>query len=247
MAIRGSGEEGYTTIADSQGKNYLIKDDGESALRVSLHPTAALGYVQARRIAVDIARIGTGGFALSKAAHLSRCMTQSEGNYVEIGTQFGFSAISVAAFVPGHIYCIDPMEKLAEDTEQTNYGNLRDGHRAHVGERLIFERNVKHFGLEDKITLVEEFSDPWPLSPQLTFGVAYIDGDHRYEAVKKDFFNLIPFVTHYIVIDDYLHEDGVTQAVPELAAEQDEFRLVLAMTKMAVFARPGVDPMVGIL
>lgn len=214
------------------------------SIKVKLHPVAARGYEFAMRMIGDAATIGTGGYALPKGAILARCVSLSGGNYLEIGSQYGLSAVIAAHFTDGHIYCIDPMEKVMED-ESTAYGYLDRGAQAHTGERVIFDRNMRFFGIEDRVTLMEDFSDPFPLSPQVEIGTAYIDGDHSYAMVKKDFFNIYEQVTDYIILDDFQKETGVDQALPEILSEQSDFKLALAVQKVAVLARVGVDQQVG--
>lgn len=220
----------------------------EFEMKLGLHPIAARGIEYAIRMEGNVATIGMGGWALAKGGVLARCLVNSGGNYLEIGSQYGLSAIVASHFCEGHAYCIDPMDKVVED-ESTKYGPAYapiEGRTGHMGERVLFERNIRFFGLEDKVTLVQEFSDPYPISPQVFFGTAYIDGDHSYAMVKRDFFNIMNQVTHYIILDDFCKEPGVDQALPEILAEQDQFKLILAVQKIAVLARPDVKKEVGL-
>ena len=109
------------------------------------------------------------------------------GDYVEIGTAFGASAILAALTkrvfqIPGEIYCIDNFAKEKLSPE-------------------IVVRNARHFGVDNMIHICVANSHPWPLGDKkFVFGL--IDGDHAGSMPARDFINMNKRVTNYIMFDD---------------------------------------------
>jgi hypothetical protein len=221
---------------------------GSQFYGAELRPSAALAISIAHRIYVDMARVGVGGApAYIKYGLLIDCLQHASVDggivdYLEIGSQFGQSALVMALAGEGHVYCIDPMEdvKLVENrtsTDDGGYGLFSDGYHSHYGERMLFDRNLKTFEVEDKVTLFQAFSNPWPLPDDVRVAVTYIDGDHSEASAIWDFEHAAPITSHYIMMDDYLSESGVTKAVTKLVASQEDFLLVYADYRVAIFAR----------
>ena len=125
---------------------------------------------------------------------LARIGAQFVGDHVEIGSLHGKSAMVVARARPGaHIYCIDPLEKQMWSQEYQGY---------ETGNSEVFMENIRHNELEDRITLIQEYSYPWPLPGAQLFSTALIDGCHTHPIPMYDFVNLAPIVQNAIVIDN---------------------------------------------
>ena len=132
---------------------------------------------------------------------LADCIIEGgNGNYIEIGTLYGASAI-FAALVKrtqsGKVYTIDPMTGY--------YGGLDC-----IGGALVkpseehFRQNVKNFDV--KVELVKAKSDPWPL-PRIKARVILIDGDHQLDAVMNDWHNAKRHSERFVIFHDYGNPD----------------------------------------
>lgn len=158
------------------------------------------------------------------AAALSRFIIKAgAGDYVEIGTWHGASAILAALTkrvyqIPGEIYCID------------SFGVT---HNSSAKEVM---RNAKIFGVDNMIHITVANSHPWPLGDK-TFSFGLIDGCHRGITPFRDFVNMSKRVTNYIMLDDV----GLTH--PHLAIlcsqiqSKGEWRAVRITDKVMVFQR----------
>ncbi len=116
-----------------------------------------------------------------------------DGDYIEIGSLHGGSAITAALvkkefYLEGSIFCVEPKPR-----------NLLD--------------NAKLFGVEDRIQLIKSYSYQVNLS-NLKFTCGFIDGDHRSPHPWDDWIYLKGVVSRYIMFDDYdKSEVGVQEAV----------------------------------
>ena len=121
-----------------------------------------------------------------------------DGNYIEIGTLYGGSAV-LAALVKqthnqtGRVYAIDPMIGY--------YGGLDcvDGAEVYPSE-AHFRKNLEIFGVD--VDLIIAKSDPWPLS-HVKAAVILIDGDHSSQAVSADWQNAKRHAERFVALHDY--------------------------------------------
>ncbi len=111
-----------------------------------------------------------------------------EGVIVEIGSYRGRSTIALAMgssrgqAVP--VYAIEPHE---------NFTGVF-GRRFGPDDKKAFQRNIAHSTLSRFIHLISATSETASKSWSLEIGLLWIDGDHRYEAVKRDFELWSPFL-----------------------------------------------------
>ena len=125
---------------------------------------------------------------LSQAVYYS-----GDGDYVEIGSLHGGSAITAALVkkefnLKGSIFCIEP------------------------NPRNIVE-NAVLFGVADRIFVVQITSDEM-IWDKCKFTCGFIDGDHRDPHPLLDWYMLMNRVSKYILFDDYdKSEPGVEDAV----------------------------------
>ena len=104
------------------------------------------------------------------------------GNIVEIGSWKGRSTIRLAkgtiAGKKNIIFAIDPHTGSPEHIDA-------------LGEQINtypeFEQNIKNAGVENYIVPVVQTSEEAALTFNAPIGLIFIDGDHTYEMVKKDF------------------------------------------------------------
>jgi hypothetical protein len=123
---------------------------------------------------------------------------------LEIGSFEGMSAIWLMDYCPDiHVTCVDTFSPGFDDV---------------TGEyEQRFERNVAEYG--ERVTKLKGRSaDMLKKIYRQRFDLIYIDGDHTYEAVKKDAELAWPLLRRggLLIFDDYNNDEfGVRQAVDE--------------------------------
>lgn len=135
---------------------------------------------------------------------------------IEIGSYMGESACMFASSnLFNHINCIDPFK--GEEDFNDIYGYTWE----QIEEE--FKLNTRYF---ENITHYKNYSTE--ISSRFEdnkYDFIYIDGNHEYDAVKKDIELYLPKVKQngFIGGHDYIpHFDGVIKVVNELLGEPDE-------------------------
>src|SRR3990167_3384907 len=126
-------------------------------------------------------------------------LAQIPGDYVEIGTWFGASAL-VTALVKkrvgayGSVTCVDPFGGLDPRFYQA--------YRYAVPSKEVVMENAEKLGVE--LEIIARPSNPWPEELNgRAWTVGYIDGDHRYPHPGLDANTLSNKVTQFLVFDDF--------------------------------------------
>ena len=165
------------------------------------------------------------------AGAIAQCCANAPGDYLEIGSLFGGSAIVAALFAKGHVYGIDPFGYSPGQT-----------HSDATPSAEVVLQNAYEWGAEDKITMFTQRHPPLPKMLENTlFTVAFIDGDHTYEGVKRDWENLKDRVISYILFHDVVSSAfGARDAFIEAGNEQYWEQIYLS-GKMGVLGRVGWD------
>jgi hypothetical protein len=138
-----------------------------------------------------------------------------KGKLLEIGTGAGDSAWFFAMTKPEwSIYTVD-CYKVAADYQG---GYDLD----HLSKMVSSWKNI----YPNIIFIVHNsFTLPW----DIPIDILYLDGDHKYEAVKADFNRFSPYVKEYVFFDDYGNGDseeiGVQRFVDELNKNEWEVKL----------------------
>ena len=153
-----------------------------------------------------------------------------DGDYVEIGTWQGASAI-VAALTKkrrnlgGRVYCVDHFKGFNGEFHQPGYVTKEDA-----------EKNIVRFGVMDMVEIHEAGSIPFPIDRQ--FSCAFIDGDHWGDAPYKDFLEIKGRVDKFILMDDYDsdHED-VQNAVQKIIDNHDDWKVNVVGDSCILFER----------
>lgn len=179
------------------------------------------GYYYGRRLNKELRDVL--GNKLVQSPHATGLLCQAivnsgDGDYVEIGSLYGGSAITVALTkkefnLKGFVWCIEP--------------NPRD-----------IYNNAKLFGVQDKIIVYQTPSEEMVWG-DYTFSCGFIDGDHREPNPELDWRMLEYRVNRYIIFDDYdKSEKGVEFAVRDVLLDyESDWKPVHISDAIVIFER----------
>jgi len=162
----------------------------------------------AERVLAELPR-GRGATWQEPAAYMTWLVGKAgHGDHLEIGTLHGATAIMAALAkqecgLSGAVVCIDPLAGYYPPGPCRPFGVSTDGGKMISSEidgpshtpvtPEVFWENVDHFGVRERIRLVQAFSCPWPAELEdARFVSAYIDGDHYQEGPSIDWANVAP-------------------------------------------------------
>ena len=152
------------------------------------------------------------------------------GNYLEIGTLFGGSAIPVAILKKllkqsGLVFCIDPLNGYYRG--RFGPDNTIDPHSAGfaVTPETLFE-NIRLFGVGDKVFVMQASSTDCPSLDTLEFSVVYIDGDHWNGVPIKDWLYIKDHATKFVIFDNCDDHHLDVQAACKIASDDPEWECV---------------------
>jgi hypothetical protein len=152
-----------------------------------------------------------------------------DGCIIEVGSYRGMSTIALAKGARVPVYAIEPHEEFT--------GVL--GGSFGPDDRRAFFENLLQAGVVEKVRLVNLSSEVVAPGWQFPVGLLWIDGDHRYEAVKRDFESWEPHLRGLVAFHDTIQPTlGSTQFVDELLAQ--EFELVEQVQGTKVLRRSGL-------
>jgi len=163
----------------------------------------------------------------------------TDGDAVEVGSWMGGSTIIIATGLKnGKVYAIDPHK----DTTSHRAGKVEDTFR-------IFKKNIKNFGVDNKIIPVHKTSkeafDSWEGKK---VGMLFIDGDHSYSGVRYDIESWMRFLKSngFLVFHDLFGggNDGVRKAVLDTKIV-DKMRYLKRKGRLAVFVNDGKTKLKG--
>lgn len=146
------------------------------------------------------------------------------GNYLEIGTLFGGSMITISLIrelfgVCGTVVCIDPLNGYYYD--RTGMGEDLCG-VAPTKEVLL--SNATLFDVQDEVVVYEQNSIPFPQELEsATFGMSYIDGDHWGDVPERDWMNVKDITTDLVVIDNCSEDYPDVKRAVDVALSDDEW------------------------
>jgi hypothetical protein len=151
-----------------------------------------------------LGRIGQG---IEAAALLMECVANTDGDYIEIGSAYGGSAVLAAKAMgdrAGTVYCIDPFTGM----------NALDGIDYTI---RAFWDNIFTFGVEQRVVAFYQHNPPFPTAIHYhLFSVGLIDGSHGGVAPFRDFVELDDRVTDYLLFDNAEYkevENTITRAI----------------------------------
>ena len=153
-----------------------------------------------------------------------------DGCIVEIGSFRGMSTIALAQGARVPVYAIEPHEEFV--------GVL--GGRFGPADRRAFFANLLKAGVVERVRLVNLSSEVVAPGWQLPVGLLWIDGDHRYEAVRRDFECWEPHLRGPVAFHDAIQPTlGPARLIAELLASG--FELVEHVQGTKVLRRSGLD------
>jgi hypothetical protein len=166
-----------------------------------------------------------------EAALLTRLASEvDDGCIVEIGSYRGMSTIALARGARVPVYAIEPHEEFV--------GVL--GGRFGPDDRRAFFENLLTAGVVEQVRLVNLSSEVISPGWQLPVGLLWIDGDHRYEAVRRDFDCWAPHLRGKVAFHDAIQPTlGPSQLIEELLTEG--YELVEHVQGTKVLRRSGLD------
>ncbi len=127
---------------------------------------------------------------------LHRTVAAAGGDYAEVGSLWGGTAIAAAFATDGQIVCIDPFshdDEGAQPSVETFWDNIRE------------------YDLQDRVELYVCQSAPWPLPADRRFGCVLIDGNHAAPWPETDW-ESARRVTDVILLHDVnWHEPAVAR------------------------------------
>jgi predicted O-methyltransferase YrrM len=169
-----------------------------------------------------------GMLTVDEAAYLYRLgqLNPGTGVIVEIGSWKGKSTISLArgsiAVGGEKVYAIDPHRPLAEE------GYLED-------TEIEFRENIKKAGVEHQVVPMAMTSEQAVQGWNQPIRLLWIDGDHRYEQVKKDFLLWEPHVIAggMIAMHDTIRKRGPKRVLWESVFRSSRFQEISLVDNIA--------------
>jgi predicted O-methyltransferase YrrM len=130
---------------------------------------------------------------------------------VEIGSALGKSASYIGLALRengrGKLYAIDPHMTT----------NWNDEHA--VDSYDIFRTNIASLGLDDQITMLRATSEEAARNWKAPIDLIFIDGDHSYEGVKRDWELFLPFINPFGIV---IFHDTIWELRPDPRYARDD-------------------------
>lgn len=152
-----------------------------------------------------------------------------KGRMVEAGTGYGESTLFFSIYKPQYtIYTIDSFGMFGDGRvwPELHADNIYKAYNEYKGSKNIIQ------------ILGNSQSVPW----EIPVDCIYLDADHRYEGVKKDFEIYSPYLKEngYIFFDDYIQPGNPTNGVKRLVEEicKDGWELLFADITAVVKRKP---------
>jgi Methyltransferase domain len=166
--------------------------------------------------------------ASEEAELLSRLASEvRDGCIVEVGSWRGGSTIALARSATVPVYAIEPHE---------HFNGVMGGVFG-PQDRVAFFQNLLAAGVVEKVRLVNLSSEIITPGWTMPVGLLWIDGDHRYEAVRRDFECWQPHLIGPVVFHDATGSTlGPTKLKDEIVAEG--YRVVQRVKATVVLSSP---------
>ncbi|MBI3308961.1 MAG: class I SAM-dependent methyltransferase [Candidatus Melainabacteria bacterium] len=107
----------------------------------------------------------------------------------EIGSWLGKSSYVLACALNAHkngkLFCVDPFNAAGDDTSKKIYQRTKKQIPTPLIEK--FKKTMKELGVLDKIEILKGYSHKVIKNFNKPLDVLFIDGDHEYKAVLRDY------------------------------------------------------------
>ena len=149
------------------------------------------------------------------------------GNYLEIGTLFGGSAIAVALlkrdfYQNGMVFCVDPLDGYYRKISPRE-DKVDEQSGISVTPQTFF-KNVEDFKVQNRIFLMKEYSTEIVGFCGIEFSVTYIDGHHWEDVPYSDWELVKDVTTKYVIFDNYDEKHPDLVSAVELAKDDPEWK-----------------------
>ena len=150
-----------------------------------------------------------GWLGYKEAVYLYEAARSIEGQdptVVEIGTWLGKSAIVLGKAVQDRknakVICIDPFNAEGDRGSRRVYERIRRSMNQTLEEACL--QNIKENGVDGVVQLIKGYSHDVVLSWNQPIDLLFIDGNHDYAAVRRDFDDWTRFLVRggLLVMDD---------------------------------------------
>ena len=195
------------TIAEKV-RRFAHKSSGEKRAAITSTLTAALPYGREARRWLDRVRAFRTGFRSARVNSRVKCIPSGLGDSaellyglvrsmkpevcVEIGSARGKSACYIGMALKengyGTLYAIDPHE-------QTDWNDSKA-----VNSFELAMDNISAVGVGEQVSIIRSYSDDAARDWTLAIDLIFIDGDHSYEGVKRDWELFLPHVKPFGIV-----------------------------------------------
>lgn len=160
-----------------------------------------------------------------------------DGVIVEIGSYRGLSTVALAkgtskgSRLP--VYSIDPHEDIEPD------GGERDGLRYGSKDHVAFLKNVFFAGVAEIVRPIQLLSWEVAAGWNKPISLLWIDGNHQYEAVSKDFALWERFISRggYVAFHDSIEPGGGPYRIVDEVLSEGKFELTQRVGKVSVLRK----------
>jgi hypothetical protein len=160
-----------------------------------------------------------------------------QGVIVEIGSYRGLSTVALASGsmkgprVP--VFAIDPHEFIDQTSREEG------GFRFDSQDISVFTQNILYTGVSELVRSIHLFS--WEVNPgwNKRINLLWIDGNHEYEAVKRDFSEWTPFLLpgSCVILHDSIDPASGPYRVVQEALGRGDFTLLEKAGKNTVLQK----------
>lgn len=173
---------------------------------------------------------------------LARGLTAPQPVAVEIGSWQGRSSVvlarGLAAQANPTLYCVDPFDSSGDAASAGDYA----ARAADAGPlRQNFVHNLTAAGVRDVVEILQGYSHQVAPGFARPIDLLFLDGDHSYEGVRRDFDDWAPKVRPggYLCMHDVAHpvHDGPRRVVQERLQASPEWQVLRTVDSMLVARR----------
>jgi MMP 1-O-methyltransferase len=153
---------------------------------------------------------------------LAKQLPGEQPRALEIGCWQGKSTVCIAQGLRtkngAQLTCIDPFDASGDNESKDMYGDRANELGGPL--RRAFEANLKGADVRDLVDVRVGFSHDWASRVVESLDLLFLDGDHSYDAIRRDFEDWSPKIKAggYLAMHDVVHpvHEGPRRVVEEL-------------------------------